>query len=317
MLVFVSVHRLGKNGCGSKLKSINLSGCVNITDATMVRLAMALSNANSQQSNNGSSHKPGCTDGNNVSCLEGMSITEGNTCDVEIVEPLSPDTECLCERYYEICKASIREACARSCGVAAPDPCSLRVHESAGSIQTRCESCSNQRMERVGCREDCRGHDPSSGPFIFQSSGDLSKKHCDTGGGQVYGCSNCHKSQHSKGDPYNNDGPQHIYTRTTDLKPTEKEGSLLDSDHISCHTYCATAANEGRRLHSLEDCFPDPVSHTADHFQPTELHYEQPCDMCSKGGKCCKKKPSDDDRIRYLESINLSGCYQITDLGLR
>ena len=33
--------RLGKFGIGRKLRVVNLSGCVNITDATLARLAMA------------------------------------------------------------------------------------------------------------------------------------------------------------------------------------------------------------------------------------------------------------------------------------
>ena len=34
-------HRLGKFGIGRHLKKVVLSGCANITDATLVRLAMA------------------------------------------------------------------------------------------------------------------------------------------------------------------------------------------------------------------------------------------------------------------------------------
>ena len=34
-------QRLGKFGIGSRLKKVILSGCANITDATLIRLAMA------------------------------------------------------------------------------------------------------------------------------------------------------------------------------------------------------------------------------------------------------------------------------------
>lgn len=36
------MNRFGKKGCGNKLKTINLSGCVNITDVTLQRLCSAM-----------------------------------------------------------------------------------------------------------------------------------------------------------------------------------------------------------------------------------------------------------------------------------
>ncbi|KAK2165310.1 hypothetical protein LSH36_52g07052 [Paralvinella palmiformis] len=307
------LRRLGKNGCGNKLKTINLSGCVNITDATMVRLAMALSSANSLCSKNGNTHKPGCAN-NDMPCSEGLSIIEGNVRDVEIVEPSSFDTECLCEKYYEICKTSLREACARSCGVPAPDPCSLNIDE---KIPTYCKSCDNERTERVQPSQNQGHQDLSSGPCMCDSSEQDYDKCYDTGGCQQHGCSSCYKSQHSKEDLHDKGRPPNIYRRMPDSKNPESMVSPLDPDHTSCHTYCASTTNTGTDLHSLEDCLPDQMSNAADHLQPASLHYEQPCDTCSNAGKCCKKRGTQDDRIRYLESINLSGCYQVTDLGLR
>ncbi len=99
--------RLGKQNCGSKLRTLKLSGCVNVTDVSVVRLAMALSTIELPKAD-----LPyiGPRDGGG-SITKNLPILEDKIAAEESLVEEQTETECLCEEFQRKCHLKIPGAC--------------------------------------------------------------------------------------------------------------------------------------------------------------------------------------------------------------
>ena len=133
-----------------------MSGCVNITDATMVRLAMAISNNNQVAAHD--EHQTS----------DDVDVSGRLPCDDdEVVEPTGFDRECLCERYYEMYRKRLTDPCVRSCRVTSVRPCDCMCDEPGP-----CNVCDDQPREtcnmcaastssgKCECRTECKDDTP-------------------------------------------------------------------------------------------------------------------------------------------------------------
>ena len=255
---------MGRSGCGSKLKSVVLSGCGNITDLAIERLSKGLESAPCRP--------PDTPD------------------DSQEAKETHPSVSDKC-----VCKKTTKFVCRRKEGCSTPNLCA----------QKNVTVLNDEPYGRLCCKD----------------------RRTNTGNSKyrTFSPSICHDNAHNETYGQGADNPElwgvkYGVEEKTCSAPPHGESFSSESCHqvapavavpdASCHASCSHEHAAGG-LGCIEDCAPQV--HLGRHFV-SSLTTEEEDDTWPCGTRPAATGTSGGRALRLL---NLSGCYLITDEGLR
>ena len=370
--MFCFVCSLGKRGVGQKLKKVIFSGCTGVSDATMVRLAVAMKESGpSNQNQDGCPRthiQDGCCktriqDGNQIqnNCCrnqnqdgccrnefqDGNGIQDG--CCRNQNQGESPsnhkvadknhrkeEQQCLCEEYYNTYSVEIENGCHvreswnnQRCGEYRSRKQVVDEEKDAGS-EKALKAKSEIRNEDMALQDTVTTHREmptqhtvtadggvatrdaitAKGDIILipQVNGSRDVKNTGAGDGANYDSgqtasanNTCH-ARNSSGDVLKTYVIKTNETKDRDQRPGGQRSQYERSDQ-DCDSHDSNAATYKNGCHarcvslkswnSIEDCATPQVNHRPNELKPLQRHNQT------------------------LEYLDLSGCYHVTDIGLR
>lgn len=331
------LKELGKNYCGSQLKKLILSGCVNVTDATLVRLAVALSRPCICGNKNSNETTKETEAPNPVGKeTEGQEEAKESKSSEQMPTYAEHDIESLPENYIvkerPISRDKVEDCNKRLSLVQMMEDYCMCVEyqdnqqmdgwvDKENSIwknyvdSTCLERDKNYQRGRMKGADDGGG---SCGEFSRQcanvADGPCCRRQIDVsswvkdGGGpcaEKYGM-----SHHPPPSLIEGDGPPNAVVARDKFNGQDAVTARFKKDCCqvsvmgSCHEGCRSSASDSNQL-AIEDCA------VAVPFETTNREaedFDEYADDIDEGPPVPVR--------RQLQYLSLSGCYQITDFGL-